>query len=89
MKTLELLHKGNTNTMMTVTTSRVSIKFKDGLSAEEEARIQTFLTKVAAALEDEPVSMRGTLQDAWRITMKSDNKTVSKTFSEADFEATA
>lgn len=84
MKTLELLHKGNTNTMLTVTRERITIKFKDGLSPEEETRIQTFLTKVAAELEDEPKSMRGTLQDTWRITMKSDGKTVSRTFSEAD-----
>jgi len=87
MKNLELLHKGNTNTMLTVTPSRITIKFKSGLSEAEESRVQTFLIKVAEELEETEFSMRGTLQDTWRITMKSDGKAISKTFSETAQES--
>lgn len=83
MKRLELIENGNTQTLLTVATDRVTIKLKAGLSMEERARAEAFLKRVAEVLVDAEFTMRGTLQDRYQITMKSGK--VSRTFYEEEF----
>jgi hypothetical protein len=82
MKRLELIDKGNNNTLLTVTKDRITIKFKTGLDSREKDRITNFLRKVASELENEPHSMRGALQTGYWIQMKSDSGLVRNIFRE-------
>lgn len=88
VKRLELIDKGNSQTLLTVAADRITIKFKEGMAADEKQRAQTFLSKVAEALGDESSTLRGTLQtETFWIRMKGGHHSapVSKVFREEDF----
>ncbi len=62
-KFIELLHGDNTNNKLTVTPTRITIKFKKGNTQEQDDRVEDFLIKVAHLVKHHRVSLRGMLND--------------------------
>lgn len=87
-KTVELLHGDNTNNKLTVTPTRVTIKFKKGNSQDQNDRVEDFLMRVAAQVKHHRVTLRGMLNDTGpelQIVLRGTNRAgPSFRFSELD-----
>jgi hypothetical protein len=84
MKKFELLDKGNSSWLLTVTPTRVTIKIQSGESVDSP--IYEFLLGIANSLEEETKSWRGSmLSSKDSITIYTNGKKEKKTFKIGDY----
>jgi pyridoxine 5'-phosphate synthase PdxJ len=88
-RVIEIIHSRNSDHKITVSNSRLTIKFAMNSTPSECTRVQEFFEQVTTSLGDTPLTLRGWMpQGGVEVTLFTDSKKKNIRFSLKDYQIT-